>query len=128
VKKAAALNLDGVKVPRAAKTRTPRPLDIPVDLAAALGKHRAALDTFEAFSTSHKREYVEWITEAKRDETRKKRLAQAIALLGEGKTRNWNYSQGQARSELQLKTVDYQLSTHWRLGHSTDPSESIGDS
>ena len=91
VKKAAKLNVDGVKAPRATKARVPRPLDIPSDLAAALEAHRAALDTFDAFSPSHKREYVEWITEAKREETRKKRLAQTIAMLSEGKTRHWNY-------------------------------------
>lgn len=91
VKKAAALNLDGVKVPKAPKARTTGSLSIPADLAAALERNRKALDTFDAFSTSHKREYVEWLTEAKRADTRAKRLEQAIEMLADGKSRNWKY-------------------------------------
>jgi uncharacterized protein YdeI (YjbR/CyaY-like superfamily) len=91
VKKAAALNRDGVKVPKPGKTGAVRPLDIPPDLATALEQHRTALDTFDAFSPSHRREYVEWITEAKRDETRAKRIAQAVEWVAEGKQRNWKY-------------------------------------
>jgi len=89
VKKAAALNEAGIKVQRT--TKAPAALKIPADLAAALNANRKALDTFDAFSTSHKREYVEWITEAKREETRAKRLEQAIAMLADGKTRHWKY-------------------------------------
>jgi len=40
---------------------------------------------------SHKREYIEWITEAKKDETRRRRLEQAVAMMAEGKSRNWKY-------------------------------------
>lgn len=46
---------------------------------------------FDALSPSHKREYVEWITEAKRDETRARRLGKAVAWMAEGKTQNWRY-------------------------------------
>jgi uncharacterized protein YdeI (YjbR/CyaY-like superfamily) len=91
VKKAAALNEAGVKVEKAPKAKLPRPLDIPADLTKALKGNRKARDTFDAFSTSHKREYVEWITEAKREETRAKRLEQTIAMLAEGKSRHHKY-------------------------------------
>jgi len=90
VKKAAALNEAGVKVPRARKQPKPA-LATPPDLAAALKKNRKALETFEAFSPSHRREYIEWITEAKTDATREKRLATALEWLAEGKSRNWKY-------------------------------------
>ena len=91
VKKAAALNEAGVKVEKAPKAKAPRPLDVPADLAKALKGNRKARDTFDAFSTSHKREYVEWITEAKREETRAKRLEQTVAMLAEGKSRHHKY-------------------------------------
>ena len=70
----------------------PKPaLETPADLVAALKKNTAARKTFEAFSPSAKREYVEWIVEAKREETRSKRLSQAIEWMAEGKKRNWKY-------------------------------------
>jgi uncharacterized protein YdeI (YjbR/CyaY-like superfamily) len=71
----------------------PRPeLPVPADLVAALKRNKAAAATFEKFSPSHRREYVEWITEAKRDETRQKRLATTLEWLAEGKSRNWKYA------------------------------------
>ena len=51
----------------------------------------AARKAFDAFSPSHRREYVEWITEAKTDATRQKRMATAVEWLAEGKSRNWKY-------------------------------------
>ena len=92
VKKAAKLNEEGVKVPRAPKAKAPRPVTVPADLAAALRRNRKARVTFESFSPSHKREYIEWITEAKREETREKRLATTIEWLEEGKPRHWKYT------------------------------------
>ena len=47
--------------------------------------------TFEAFSPSHRKEYIEWLTEAKRPETRDKRLATTLDWLSQGKARNWKY-------------------------------------
>jgi uncharacterized protein YdeI (YjbR/CyaY-like superfamily) len=92
VKAAMKLNEQGVKDPVRAKPKAARkPLPVPADLAAALKKNRRAAATFEGFSPSHRREYVEWITEAKREDTRKKRLAQTLAWLAEGKSRNWKY-------------------------------------
>ncbi|HEU4827686.1 MAG TPA: YdeI/OmpD-associated family protein [Gemmatimonadales bacterium] len=91
VKKAARLNEEGVKILRAPRAKSPKPVSVPADLAAALRRSRRARETFESFSPSHKREYIEWITEAKRAETREKRLATTIEWLEEGKPRNWKY-------------------------------------
>jgi uncharacterized protein YdeI (YjbR/CyaY-like superfamily) len=84
------LNEEGTAVKRAPKKPKP-PLRVPVELKRALEKNRKARDTFEGFSPSHKRDYVEWITEAKTEETRQRRLAQAIAWMAQGKSRNWKY-------------------------------------
>lgn len=66
-------------------------LDIPVAFSEALQSNPAARKTFEAFSYSNKKDYVEWYVEAKTDATRSKRLAQAIEWMAEGKRRNWKY-------------------------------------
>ena len=77
---------------RTRPTRKPKPeAAVPADLAAALKKNTPAAATFAAFSTSHRREYIEWITEAKQDTTRQKRLATTLEWLAEGKSRNWKY-------------------------------------
>ena len=90
VKAAADLNDKGIKVPRR-PTAPKKPLKTPPDLAAALKKSAKARATFEAFSPSNKREYIEWLTDAKSDETRARRLDTALEWLAEGKTRNWKY-------------------------------------
>jgi uncharacterized protein YdeI (YjbR/CyaY-like superfamily) len=90
VKAAAKLNESGVKVAKA-KTATKAAPKAPEDLLAALKKNKKALATYEAFSPSCKRESVDWITEAKRAETRAKRLVDAVAWMAEGKQRNWKY-------------------------------------
>lgn len=75
-----------------AKAKQPKPeLPIPPEFSAALAANPAAKSALEAFAPSHRREYVEWIAEAKRPETRDKRVAQAIEWLTEGKRRNWKY-------------------------------------
>ncbi|MFD0738389.1 YdeI family protein [Lysobacter koreensis] len=92
LRRAMQLNEDGVKTPGVRKTTAPRPPpQAPADLAAALRHNAKAKATFEAFPPSQQREYVDWITEAKRDETRHKRLAQAVEWLAEGKQRHWKY-------------------------------------
>ena len=97
VKKAMALRDAGVKAPRD-KTKKPAvPLKTPKDLQIALAKNKKARATYDAFAPSHKREYHEWLMEAKREATRKQRLAQAVAWMGEGKPRNWKYQQRTAR-------------------------------
>jgi len=90
IKKAMALNDEGVKVERKRKA-APKPLKVPADLSAALSKSKKAKTAFDTFSPSHKREYVEWITEAKSDDTRARRLAQAVDWIAQGKSRNWKY-------------------------------------
>ena len=92
LRKAMALIDAGVPSAGVRKSSTPKPPpEAPPELAAALRRNAAARRTFEAFSPSHRREYVEWITEAKRDETRQKRLAQTVEWLAEGKSRHWKY-------------------------------------
>jgi len=91
VKKAMALNDAGIKVQRKPALRAGTPLTVPAVLVAALKKNKRARATFEAFSPSHKREYVEWITEAKSDDTRARRLQTAVEWMGEGKPGNWKY-------------------------------------
>lgn len=66
-------------------------LVIPDDFMKLLQKHKNCLTTFQNFSYSHQKEYIEWITEAKREETRQKRIKSAIEMLKEGKSRNWKY-------------------------------------
>ena len=80
-----------MKVARAPKRAAPKAVRSPADLAAALKRNAKARATFAGFSLSHKREYIEWITEAKSDETRARRLAQAIEWMAQGKSRNWKY-------------------------------------
>ncbi|HVL67422.1 MAG TPA: YdeI/OmpD-associated family protein [Vicinamibacterales bacterium] len=77
--------------PKREKTTPKGPLEVPEDLIAALRKNRKALATFEALRPSHQREYVQWITEAKQEATRQRRLATTIDWLSEGKSMNWRY-------------------------------------
>jgi uncharacterized protein YdeI (YjbR/CyaY-like superfamily) len=92
LRKAMALIDAGTPVPGVRKTSAPRPPPaVPPDLAAALQRDAAARRTFEGFAPGHRREYIDWVTEAKREETRAKRLAQAIEWLAEGKSRHWKY-------------------------------------
>jgi uncharacterized protein YdeI (YjbR/CyaY-like superfamily) len=77
---------------RPALKRAPRPrLEAPPELLTALKANAAARRHFEAFAPSKQRDYVEWILEAKREETREKRIAQAVEWLAEGKSRHWKY-------------------------------------
>ena len=89
IRQAIRLNEAGVKVAR--PKRDDAPVGVPEDLAAALSRSAAARTTFEAFPPGRRREYVEWIVEAKQEATRQKRLATAIEWLAEGKPRNWKY-------------------------------------
>ena len=81
------------------KTTAPKPaakkkaidVSVPGYFMDRLRKNKKALKTFESFPNSHKKEYVEWVDEAKREETRNRRMEQAIELMQEGKDRNWKY-------------------------------------
>ena len=90
IKEAMRLNEEGINPPKP-KAKPRKELVIPDYLTAALQKNQKARKTFEAFSYSNKKEYVEWLTEAKREETRAERLATAVTWMAEGKVRNWKY-------------------------------------
>jgi uncharacterized protein YdeI (YjbR/CyaY-like superfamily) len=90
VRKAMQLTDDGVKPPRDKHKK--EPFSVPQDLRAAIDANPAAAATFEGFPPSAQREYVDWVAEAKRDETRSKRLAQTVEWLAEGKRRHWKYA------------------------------------
>ena len=90
VRKAAELNEAGVKKSRP-RSRAKQKVSVPSDMKAALQKNSKATTTFENFSYSHKKEYVDWIKDAKRNETRKRRLQTAIQWLAQGKSQNWKY-------------------------------------
>ena len=87
--KAMKLIDEGVKPVRNKTVKAP--FTVPQDLKAAIDAAPAAKATWAGFPPSCQREYVEWVTEAKREETRTKRLEQTIAWLNEGKRRNWKY-------------------------------------
>jgi len=89
VKKAMTLNEDGVTVKREVKPKQPIP--VPAALKAALAKAPRAKAFFAALPPGHQREYLQWVTEAKTDATRDKRIATTIEWLSEGKHRNWKY-------------------------------------
>jgi uncharacterized protein YdeI (YjbR/CyaY-like superfamily) len=88
-KKAKKLADDGVPLPPRPKPDPNRKVTVPKDLAALLAKNAKARATFEAFPYYKKNEYVTWINEAKRDETRRQRLATTVEWLAQGKSRMW---------------------------------------
>lgn len=90
VRDATELNDKEIKVP-ARRKAAPKKVVVPDNLSAALKKNKKASATFTGLSPSHRREYIEWITEAKREETRARRLKTTIELLAAGKTKNWKY-------------------------------------
>lgn len=89
VEKAMALIDAGAKTVRD-KTVKP-PLEMPDDFAAALAPSPAAQATYDSFPPGCRREYLEWVLEAKRPETRARRIAQAVEMMAEGKKKNWRY-------------------------------------
>ncbi len=91
VREAMRLNDEGVKSPARARPKAPRPIVVPPDLAQLLSKDAKARAMFDKLTPSHRREYCEWIASAKREETRARRLATAMAQIAEGKPQNWKY-------------------------------------
>lgn len=92
IKRAAVLNASGSKPVRAAAKKAPAPLPaMPADFAAALDGAPAARSTWDSFSPSHRREYLDWILGAKRADTRAKRIAQSVEWLAEGKLQSGKY-------------------------------------
>lgn len=94
IQKAKELNDAGVKHPARtrSKAKPAREVVVPDDLARALEGNPLARATFDGFSPSHRREYVEWITEARTEPTRARRLESTIQWLTEGKPRNGKYT------------------------------------
>lgn len=91
VKVAAKLNDQGVKITRKVTPRAERTVIVPEDLTAALIADKKAVANFDAFSYSKKKDYVEWLNQAKTEATRRKRLETAVQWISEGKGRNWKY-------------------------------------
>ncbi|MDQ6926225.1 MAG: YdeI/OmpD-associated family protein [Candidatus Eremiobacteraeota bacterium] len=92
IKKAMKLNEDGVPAPSRRKRRAKdAPVDVPDALTRALAKNKKARAAFDAFTPARRRDYAEWIASAKADDTRARRIEQAIQWISEGKPRNWKY-------------------------------------
>ncbi len=91
IRRAAELIAAGTPARPTQRRGPAKELKVPTDLLSALKKNKKAAQAFAGFAPSHRNEYVEWITEAKRAETREKRLATTLDWLAEGKSRNWKY-------------------------------------
>ena len=91
VKKAMIFNEKGIKAPRYTKKTNKEDLEMPEDLEHLLIENPIAKRVFDEFSYTNQKDYLEWITEAKTEITRNKRLATTIEWLLEGKIRNWKY-------------------------------------
>jgi len=90
IKQALILNEEGIKVKKA-PAKPKKEIPVPSEFQAMLKKNKLARTIFEEFPPSHRREYLEWITEAKTEETRLKRMTTAVEWISEGKQRNWKY-------------------------------------
>lgn len=92
IKEAMQLNDLGVKLPSKTTTSVKKKLVIPDDFIQALGENKKALQIFEQYNYAQKKEYVEWITDAKTAETRAKRIATSVEWIAEGKSRHWKHA------------------------------------
>jgi uncharacterized protein YdeI (YjbR/CyaY-like superfamily) len=92
IKEAMQLNDKGIKVTAKTTSAEKKELIIPDYFTKALAKNKTAKQTFDNFAYSHKKEYVEWVTGAKTEDTRNKRIGSAIEMIAEGKSRNWKYA------------------------------------
>lgn len=90
LQEAMLLNEQGSKLPRKT-TSSHKECMLPPEFEQALRKHHRAWEVFDKFSYSHRKEYIEWITEAKTDATRQKRINQAVEWIADGKNHNWKY-------------------------------------
>jgi uncharacterized protein YdeI (YjbR/CyaY-like superfamily) len=94
LREAVKLNDAGVPAREPAKAKPKPAAKVPPDLAAGLQRDAQTAKAWAEFSPSARRDYVEWLEEAKRPETREKRLATTLAWVREGKSRNWKYERG----------------------------------
>ena len=90
IKGAMLLNEGNIKLPPKKKAVI-KDLEMPGDFGAALKKNKAAQTVFEKFSPGKQKEYIEWITEAKTQATKDKRIETAVEWIAEGKSRHWKY-------------------------------------
>ena len=90
LEEAMKINEEGLKVMNK-KPGGKKALDVPSYFMNELKKNKKARETFENFSYTNKKEYVEWITTAKTDETRDERMKTAVEWMAEGKIRHWKY-------------------------------------
>jgi uncharacterized protein YdeI (YjbR/CyaY-like superfamily) len=90
IKEAVKLNENDIKLPPRPKSSV-KEMPIPKELAAAFKKNKKAATNFENFPPSHRKDYIQWVAEAKTDTTRSKRIETAIEWISEGKGRNWKY-------------------------------------
>ena len=91
IKEAMDLNDRGIKLPAKAKATEKKDLVVPPYFLEALATNAKAKIVFENYAYSHKKEYLEWITGAKTEATRNKRMETALEWMAEGKSRNWKY-------------------------------------
>ncbi len=92
IKEAMKLNDEAAKLPAVSKPKlTAKDIVVPDDLAKVFKRNKLAHAAFKGFSYSNQKDYVQWLTEAKTEATRTKRLRMAIVLMEEGKIRNWKY-------------------------------------
>lgn len=90
IKEAMKLNEEGIRLKQTSSNER-KELVVPDYFTNELNKNNKALKVFEEFSYTNKKEYIDWITEAKTETTREKRLMTAIEWISEGKPRNWKY-------------------------------------
>ena len=90
IKEAAKLNENDIKLPPRKKAVVAE-LEMPLDFAAALKKNKKAQTVFADFSPGKRKDYSQWITEAKTEPTKMKRIETAVEWIAEGKGRNWKY-------------------------------------
>jgi uncharacterized protein YdeI (YjbR/CyaY-like superfamily) len=90
IKEAMALNENGVKlVPR--KSEKPKNIAIPDYFAKELAAKPKVKKIFDSKSDSFRKDYLVWITDAKTETTRQKRIAESLEWIAEGKGRFWKY-------------------------------------
>ncbi len=92
IKEAMQLNEQGIKLPKAPAAKPAQPLKPHPSFTQALKADAIALEVWNAFSASHKKEYITWINEAKTEPTRNRRISESIRMISEGKGRNWKYA------------------------------------
>jgi uncharacterized protein YdeI (YjbR/CyaY-like superfamily) len=89
IKEAMDLNDRGIRAKK--KPVEQKAVEVPGFVVKALKENKQAWTIWENFAPGHRKEYVQWITEAKTEATLEKRLQQTIEGVAEDKGRNWKY-------------------------------------